>query len=99
MTRRQGVRRAWILLSLPLVMGGCAAAFDQSGREWAKPNAQAQQVTFDEMECARDVERLRPPDTIVGGVADAVAVGFLEAHRAADFNGCMHQRGYQRVSS
>lgn len=82
-----------------LLLAGCTSRFDVRGTEWAKPGAMFQQVTVDEMECARRAEAMNAPDTVIGGLADVVVLNVFEARRASAFRGCMAAKGYQRVRS
>jgi hypothetical protein len=85
-----------VLLLLPTA---CARFLDVSGSEWAKEGTSFQQVTFDEVECARETERAGDlPDTIVGGVADAVVVPLEDVRRLKAYDRCMEGKGYQHVA-
>jgi hypothetical protein len=92
------VRRG--LLAGLLLFAGCAPHFDIGGGDWAKPGAQVQQTTLDEMECARTASRAYgTPDLILGGLLDVVRVKIEDAQMETAFNGCMRAKGYQPARS
>jgi len=81
-----------------VALSGCTRLIDMSGSDWRRADTAIQQVTWDEVECARETETagdLR--DTIVGGLADAVVVPMEDARRGAAFDRCMVARGYAPV--
>jgi hypothetical protein len=81
-----------------LLLAGCTRVLDISGGEWRKGNASIQQVTYDEVECARDSEKAGDlPDTIVGGMADAIVRPLEDRRRGAAYDACMRSRGYDQV--
>jgi hypothetical protein len=81
-----------------LVLAGCTRVLDISGSEWRKGNASIQQVTYDEVECARATEGVgNVPDTVVGGVADAIVLPLEDRRRGAAYDECMRARGYEQV--
>ena len=87
-----------VLLGL-MVLTGCTRVLDIAGREWRKPGASIQQVTYDEVECARVTEKAGDlPDTIVGGVADAIVRPKEDRRRGAAYDSCMRERGYDQVA-
>ncbi len=92
------MKRVWPLTLLVLV-AGCTPAFDQSGRDWARANTGFSQITLDELDCARQMEKPRPVDTIVGGLPDLVSWGVYEARRSSGYAHCMTSKGYQRARS
>lgn len=80
-------------------LSGCVAQFDVAGTDWTKSEATIQQLTLDEMECARGSESAGQwPDLIVGGLVDVVRIGIQEGARTRTFNGCMAAKGYARRS-
>lgn len=88
--------RTLAVLATAALLAGCTTRFDIGGGEWAKPGAQINQTTLDEMDCARIAVDARPfPDTIVGGLADIVAAKLQDAKMSRDFERCMTARGYQ----
>jgi hypothetical protein len=88
------------LLAILLLPAACMRVLDVSGNEWSRQGASIQQVTFDEIECARATERVgQIPDTIVGGVVDAVVVQLKAAQRLAAHDRCMRDKGYQHVAA
>jgi hypothetical protein len=92
--------RRLALATAAALLAGCAPHFDIGGGEWAKPGTQIQQVTVDEMECARIASRSYwTPETFVGGVADAVRAKVDDAQMTSAFNGCMERKGYQPARS
>ena len=83
-----------------LLFAGCAPHFDIGGGEWAKPGAQVQQTTLDEMDCARTASRAYwTPDLIVGGLVDVVRVKIEDAQMSSAFSGCMRSKGYEPAHS
>lgn len=83
-----------------LLFAGCAPHFDIGGREWAKPGAQVQQTTLDEMDCARTASRAYwTPDLIVGGLVDVVRVKIEDEQMSTAFSRCMHGKGYEPARS
>ena len=83
-----------------LLLAGCAPQFDIGGRDWARPGAQVQQTTLDEMECARTASRAYwTPDLILGGLLDVVRVKIEDAQMESAFNDCMRGKGYQPARS
>jgi hypothetical protein len=91
--------RVVVLLAVLLLPAACTRVLDVSGTEWSRQGVSIQQVTFDEVECARATERAGEiPDTIVGGVVDAVVVQLKTMQRLAAHDRCMQGKGYQRVA-
>jgi hypothetical protein len=88
--------RALVPAVLGLLLGGCAAELGVAGREWTRADTTISQVTFDETECAREsTDAGRTPESVVGGVVDAVRNGIRERGRQNVYAGCMRARGYQ----
>jgi hypothetical protein len=78
------------------VLVGCAPHFDIRGGDWRKPGAQIQEVTLDEMDCARTASRAYwTPESVVGGLADVVRVYVEDGQMVSAFNRCMERKGYQ----
>jgi hypothetical protein len=72
---------------------------DVAGRGWAKPSAGVQQVTLDEMDCARAAQGAgRTPDPILGGLVDVVRLVMESAQERATFERCMAGRGYRQAA-
>jgi hypothetical protein len=89
--------RLGLVLLAAVIVAGCASQFDVAGVEWGKPGATINQVTLDELECARDAADVgQTYDAIVGGVVDVVRVIIEERARTASFNDCMTSRGYTK---
>ena len=83
-----------------LLLVGCTRVLDVSGSEWRRANASIQQITYDEVECARLSEPAGDlPNTIVGGLADLVVVPLEDVLRGASYDRCMRQRGYERMTA
>jgi hypothetical protein len=83
-----------------LLFAGCAPHFDIGGSEWAKPGAQVQQTTLDEMDCARIASRAYgTPDLIVGGLVDVVRVKIEDEQMSTAFSRCMRSKGYEPARS
>lgn len=89
----------------PLLLGvvllaGCTRIIDISGSAWSRPATTISQVTWDQVECARATEGAGDlPDTIVGGIADAVVVPIEDRRREAAYDRCMAGKGYTRVAA
>jgi hypothetical protein len=82
-----------------LILTGCSAKYDLAGTAWAKPNTLVQQVTLDEIDCAREArEASYTPDLIVGGVLDVGRYFYEERQRFGTYESCMAARGYSRTS-
>ena len=94
------MRVAMLLVTVVFVLAGCTRVLDVSGSDWRRANASIQQVTYDEVECARASEPAgKLPDTIVGGVADMIVVPLEDRLRGAAYDGCMRERGYERATT
>ena len=92
--------RALVILAAAALLTACTTRFDIGGGEWTKPDAQFNQITLDEMECARVAVDARPfPDTIVGGLADVVVAKIQDSKMSRDFDHCMSERGYRPARS
>jgi hypothetical protein len=86
------------LVVIVALLAGCTRVIDVSGVEWRRANVSIQQVTFDEVECARDtVDAGDLPDTIVGGIVDAFVVPLEDRRREAAYDRCMLAKGYEPV--
>jgi len=93
------MRRSIALLAL-LALAGCSAKYDLAGTLWGKPNTMVQQVTLDEIDCAREArEASHTPDLIVGGLVDVGRYFYEERQRFGTYERCMTARGYARTSS
>lgn len=94
------MRRA-ALVAAACVLAGCAAPhFDVGGGDWAKSGAGVQQVSLDEMECARTASRAySTPELFVGGLVDAVRVKIEDGQMTSAFARCMESKGYQPARS
>lgn len=93
------MRSRTLLLAVAVVLVGCTRILDIAGVEWRKANATIQQVTYDEVECARATESAgKLPDTIVGGVADMIVRPMEDRRRGAAYDECMRSRGYEHVA-
>jgi len=83
-----------------LALAGCSAKYDLAGASWAKSNTMVQQVTLDEIDCAREArEASYTPDLIVGGLVDVGRYFYEERQRFGTYERCMIARGYARTSS
>jgi hypothetical protein len=92
------MRLAIALLGL-LTLAGCTAKYDLAGTEWTKSNTMHQQVTLDEIDCAREArEASYTPDLILGGLLDVGREFYEERQRFATYERCMADRGYSRTS-
>ena len=82
-----------------VLLFGCTRGIDIAGVEWNRANTTLAQETWDEVECARETEREgRLPDTIVGGVADAIVAPLEDSRRGSAYDRCMMAKGYTPVS-
>ena len=92
--------RVALVLAVAVVALGCTRVIDVAGTEWRRANTSIQQETYDEVECARDtVDAGNLPDTIVGGIIDAIVVPLEDARRGAAYDRCMQAKGYERVAA
>ncbi|HXH84015.1 MAG TPA: hypothetical protein VNN07_13970 [Candidatus Tectomicrobia bacterium] len=93
-------RATCALLVLAISMAGCGVRHDLAGDAWAKPDATIQQVTLDEIECARLARDAgQTPELIVGGLADVGRYVVEERQRGAAYSGCMTAKGYRPTAS
>jgi hypothetical protein len=93
------MRRSIALLAL-MALAGCSAKYDLAGASWAKPNTMVQQVTLDEIDCAREArEAGHTPDLILGGMVDVGRFYYEDRQRYGTYERCMVARGYARTSS
>ena len=90
------MRVATLLVAVVLLLAGCTRVLDVSGNEWRRANASIQQVTYDQVECARASKPAgNLPDTFVGGLADKVVVPLEDVLRGRAYDRCMRARGYE----
>lgn len=81
-------------------LAGCAVHPDLEGRQWARADALLQDVTLDEVDCARRAhEAADTPDLVLGGLLDVVRLGIEERQRRTAFERCMVDRRYQPAAS
>jgi hypothetical protein len=86
------------LTVMVVLLAGCTRVIDISGAEWRRTGASIQQVTFDEVECAREtVDAGDMRDTIVGGIVDAFVVPLEDRRRGQAYDHCMLAKGYEPV--
>jgi uncharacterized protein YceK len=91
--------RVATLLVAVVLLAGCTRVLDVSGNEWRRANTSIQQVTYDEVECARASEHVSDmPWTIVGGIVDMVVVPLGDKLRGASYDRCMRKAGYEHVA-
>ena len=65
------------------------------GTRWTRPSTGMQQMTFDNVNCARlDEDVKRTPETILGGMFDVAMLTVAEISRIARYNDCMTSKGY-----
>lgn len=84
---------AFLLLAL---LTGCTTRYDLSGTEWTKPGTIFQEITQDEMDCARGAREAGwTPDLVVGGLVDVARVAVEERQRSGSYERCMSAKGYQ----
>jgi len=85
-----------VLVAAAVLLAGCA--MDLSGSAWKKSGAMFQQVTADEMECARQTYEIGyAPDLVVGGLLDVLRLAVNEARLQSAFRSCMTRTGYARA--
>ena len=95
----RGMLRLSMSILVLLLLSACTRVLDVSGSDWRRQGASFQQVTLDEVECARSSDHAGDlPDTIVGGLADAIVVPLEDARRGAAYDRCMEKKGYARVA-
>lgn len=88
------------LLLIIVLFSACTRVLDISGSDWRRAEASFQQVTLDEVECARGSDHAGDlPDTVVGGIADTIVVPLEDARRGAAYDRCMEKKGYARVTA
>ncbi len=89
------MKAAWLLVPAVLLT---ACTTRDLGQRWTKPAVAMQQLTLDDVECARRAYETPPlPDTIVGGLADVVRVTLEESRRERTYTRCMSSHGYTRA--
>jgi hypothetical protein len=92
--------RQTLAILMLATLAGCSTKYDLSGTDWGRPGTMFQDVTYDEIECARAArEQGRTPDLIVGGLADVGRYFVAERQRRGTFEQCMQARGYRPTSS
>jgi hypothetical protein len=92
------MRLTLALLAL-VALTGCTAKYDLAGTSWTKANTMVQQVTLDEIDCAREArEASHTPDLILGGLLDVGREFYEEHRRYGTYERCMASRGYERPS-
>jgi len=88
------------LLLIVVLFSACTRVLDVSGTDWRRQGASFQQVTLDEMECARSSDHAGDlPHTVVGGITDTIVVPLEDARRGAAYDRCMEKKGYARVAA
>jgi hypothetical protein len=92
--------RLALALTALAVLSGCAVHPDVGGTQWTRPGAMLQDVTLDEVSCARLADDAAgTPDLVVGGIADVVRLVIEDGQRRTAFHRCMVDQGYQPVGS
>ena len=92
--------RVVVLVAAIGALTACAPKFDIGGGDWTRAGAHIQQVSLDEMECARLASRAySTPESFVGGLADMVRVKIEDGQMASAFSQCMESKGYQPARS
>jgi hypothetical protein len=89
-----------MLFAVSVLLAGCMVNLDVAGTDWGKPGAPINQVTLDELECARasSDNTVRPPDLLVGGLVDVARIAIQEGAARSSYNGCMRAKGYAPTS-
>ena len=88
--------RPVLVVAAALMLAGCA--LDLSGSAWKKPGAMFQQVTADELQCARRTSEVGTgPDLVLGGLLDVLRLALKESRQAHTFDRCMTGAGYARA--
>jgi hypothetical protein len=94
------MRLAPALITLAAVLAGCSVHPDVSGTHWVRPDAMLQDITLDEVDCARRADQAgATPDLVVGGLVDVVRLVNEDGQRRTAFRQCMADRGYQPAGS
>jgi len=94
------MRVASVLVVAGLLLTGCTRVLDVSGNEWRRANTSIQQITLDEVECARASEKDGDlPETYVGGIADMIVIPLEDVLRSASYDRCMSKRGYEKATA
>jgi hypothetical protein len=90
--------RLALVLTAAAMLTGCAVHPDLGGTQWSRPGAMLQDVTLDEVDCARRAhDAADTPDLILGGVLDVVRLSIEDGQRRTAFDRCMVDRGYRRA--
>ena len=96
----RGMLRLSMSILLLLLLSGCTRVLDVSGTDWRRQGASFQQVTLDEVECARSSDHAGDlPHAIVGGIIDKIVVPLEDVRRGAAYDRCMEKKGYGRVAA
>jgi hypothetical protein len=94
------MRLAPALIALAAVLAGCAVHPDIGGTQWVRPGITIQEITLDEVDCARRSDDAgATPDLFVGGLVDVVRLAIEDGQRRTAFRRCMADRGYQPAGS
>jgi len=92
--------RLALALTALAVLTGCAVHPDIGGTQWTRAGTILQDITLDEVDCARrSHDAADTPDLVVGGLADVVRLVIEDGQRRTAFRRCMVDRGYQSVGS
>ena len=88
-----------ILLAVGAPAAGCATpSIDVAGFGWSKAGAGVQQVTLDEVACARAAQAApRTLDLVLGGLFDVARVTIETAGARQVYERCMAGRGYRQA--
>ena len=88
--------RRVLVVTTAVLLAGCA--LDLSGTAWKKPDAMFQQVTADEMACARQTYDIGYGlDLVLGGLLDILRLAVEETRVQLAFSSCMARAGYARA--
>lgn len=88
--------RLALALTVVAVLTGCAVHPDVGGTQWTRPGAMLQDVTLDEVDCARQThDAADTPDLVLGGVLDVARLVIEDGQRRTSFHRCMVDRGYR----
>ena len=90
--------RSMLVALVTLLAAGCTTL--DLDDVWSKPDANAAQMSLDDLNCRRDVDQDPPrtPDLYVGGLADAVRIQIEQERRDRMYAKCMSARGYTRIA-
>ena len=87
-------------LAALVALAGCAVHPNIDGRDWTRPDTLLQDITLDEVDCARQADAAGDtPDLVLGGLLDVARLAVEDRQRRQAFGRCMADRGYVATGS